>query len=268
MNPATKKRYGQHFLRDTGIINRIAALIGPAPGDLVLEVGGGDGALSTRIAPHVAKLMVLEIDRDLEFGLREALSPYPKAELVMADVLQADLTTLMAPHLGSCARLRIVGNLPYNIGTAIIERLLTSALPIEDMIFMLQLEAAERIGASPGSRDYGYFTVFCSHFCDIKLEFKVSPACFVPRPKVESAMITLRPRRREPDPERDQRFVDIAKAAFAYRRKKLANALKRNPLIGALAEELLHSAGIDGSRRAEDLRLSEYEALADSWGRL
>ncbi|MBZ5498389.1 MAG: 16S rRNA (adenine(1518)-N(6)/adenine(1519)-N(6))-dimethyltransferase RsmA [Acidobacteriia bacterium] len=262
MKTMLKKRYGQHFLRDTGILNRIVALIQPTRRDLMLEVGGGDGALSARLAPNVFRLLTLEIDGDLIPALVRALAPHPNAVVVPEDFLSADLSAIVSPYLEPGLRLRIVGNLPYNIGTAIIERLLLWPMPVEDMNFMLQLETAERIASVPGSRQYGFFSVFCQHYCEIKMGFKVSPACFVPRPKVESAMIILRPRSGACDPELDNDFLELTKAAFSYRRKKLLNSLRRDQHLGSMAREILAQAGIDGALRAEDLTVHQYERLA------
>ena len=262
MNPDPKRRYGQHFLRDTGIINRVVALIGPTPGDLIIEVGGGDGALSAMLAPLVFRLLCFEIDHDLIPALSEALLPYPNAVVLAQDILSADLSAILSAQRLSGVRLRVAGNLPYNIGTAIIEKLLSEPLPIEDMIFMLQLETAERISASPGSKEYGFFSVYCQHFCSVTLGFKVSPACFVPRPKVYSAIVTLRPRSLDRDPILEHDFLEVAKAAFAHRRKKLANSLQRARQFGPSSAEILSRAGIDGARRAEDLSVEEFERLA------
>ena len=262
MKPAWKKRYGQHFLRDTGIIRRIVGLIAPGPSDLVVEIGAGAGALSIHLAPNVLRLIAIEVDRDIIPELVQALEPYPNAEVVGKDILKMDVAELLGPCLGEGMRLRIVGNLPYNIGTAIIETLILQAIPAEDMIFMLQLETAERIAATPGSKEYGFFSVFCRHHCDVRLGFTVPPACFVPRPKVYSQMITLRPRRAARDPLLEECFLEITKAAFAYRRKKLANSLCQNRRIGPVVDILLFRAGIDGARRAGDLAVEEYESLS------
>ncbi len=262
MEPTLKKRYGQHFLRDTGILNRIVDLVRPEAADLMVEVGSGDGALSIRLAPKVLRLLAIEIDFDLIPTLRQALLPFPNAEVIAADILNTDLPAMVAPYLRPDINLRLAGNLPYNIGTAIIEQLLSSTAPIKDMTFMLQLETAERICAAPGSKQYGYFSVFCQHFCEVRMGFKVSPACFVPRPKVFSAILSLRPRTGRNMSELDDDFLMVTKAAFAYRRKKLANSLKRHGELKSAAENLLHRAGIDGSRRAEDLSVEEYEHLA------
>jgi 16S rRNA (adenine1518-N6/adenine1519-N6)-dimethyltransferase len=262
MDFTLKKRYGQHFLRDTGILNRIVDLVRPEAADLMVEVGSGDGALSIRLAPKVLRLLAIEIDFDLIPMLRQALLPFPNADVIAADILNTDLPALVTPYLRPDINLRLVGNLPYNIGTAIIEQLLSSTAPIQDMTFMLQLETAERIGAAPGSKQYGYFSVFCQHFCEVRMGFKVPPACFVPRPKVFSALISLRPRTGRNISKFDDDFLMVTKAAFAYRRKKLANSLKRHGELKFAAENLLHRAGIDGSRRAEDLSVEEYENLA------
>ena len=262
MEPTLKKRYGQHFLRDTGILDRIVNLVRPEAADLMVEVGSGGGALSIRLAPKVLRLLAIEIDFDLIPRLRQALGPFPNAEVISADILHMDLPALVAPYLKPNINLRLVGNLPYNIGTAIIEQLLLSTVPIKDMTFMLQLETAERIGTAPGSKQYGYFSVFCQHFCEVRMGFKVSPACFVPRPKVFSALLSLRPRTGRNMSELEDDFLMVTKAAFAYRRKKLANSLKRHSGLRSAAEDLLLRAGIDGSRRAEDLSVEEYENLA------
>jgi 16S rRNA (adenine1518-N6/adenine1519-N6)-dimethyltransferase len=262
MKIALKRRYGQHFLKDAGVLNRIISLIQPSPQDLMIEIGAGDGALAGRLAPRVGRLIAVEIDRDHIPTLTEALAPFPGAEIIAVDILKTDLASLISSHLDSGLRLRIVGNLPYNIGTAIIEKLLSEPFPIEDMIFMLQYEVSARIAAAPGSEDYGYFSVFCQHYCEVKLGFKVSPACFVPRPKVQSALITMRPRPGVSNAAANSSFLAIAGAAFAYRRKKLANSLRRDPRIGPITGALLSEAGIDGSRRAEELSLQEYECMA------
>ena len=262
METRLKKRYGQHFLRDTGMIARIVGFIGPRPDDLLVEIGAGDGALSIRLAPKVLRLVALEIDREVIPALERGLAPYGNAEVIGGDILKINLPDLLTPRLGPGITLRIAGNLPYNIGTAIIEILLALALPIKDMAFMLQLETARRIVAAPGSGEYGYFSVLCQHHCAVNLGFQVPPACFVPRPRVTSAMVSLKPKDSPGDREFEEAFKSLAKAAFAYRRKKIVNSLGRCPQIGPAVGELLGKAGIDGARRAEDLTVAEYERLA------
>jgi 16S rRNA (adenine1518-N6/adenine1519-N6)-dimethyltransferase len=260
--PGAKKRLGQHFLRDTGVIDRIVRWIMPAADDVFLEIGAGDGAISSRIAPRVHRLLALEIDSDCIPRLEQALNPFPSATVVPADILHLDLPQLFSQHLEPGRKLRVAGNLPYNIATVIIEKLLHYSLPVQDMFFMVQLEVAQRIAASPCSREYGYLSVDCQHHAEVQLGFKVSPACFVPRPQVSSSMIALRPKSGNSDPAFESGFEAIAKAAFSYRRKTLANALARDPGLGGISIPLLMRAGIDGSRRAEELSVQEYEHLA------
>jgi len=262
MKTLPKRRYGQHFLRDTGVLSRIVSLLRPGASDLVLEIGAGDGALSVRLAPRVFRLLALEIDQDLIPALTLTLTPYANAESIRKDILHADLPALVQSYLAPGIRLRIVGNLPYNIGTPIIQKVIKTPLAVHDMTFMLQLETVQRICAAPGSEEYGYFSVYCQHYCAIEFGFKVAPACFVPRPKVYSAVVTLRPRNLPRAPGIENSFQEIAKAAFAYRRKTLINSLERHPRFGPVASDLLGKAGIDGKRRAEDLTVEEYERLA------
>lgn len=262
MKTLLKKRYGQHFLIDTGVIDRIERLIRPGPEDLMIEAGAGTGALSVRLAPKVSKLLAIEIDRDLLPCLAQALAPYANAEVIGQDILTADLPQILSAFLRPEVRLRIVGNLPYNIATAIITKLVSQTLPIEDMIFMLQLEVARRVAAAPGSKDYGFFSVYCQHYCTIDLGFRVSPSCFVPRPKVYSAMIIMRPRSHSGDPDFEKAFVTVTKAAFAYRRKKLANSLTRHACLAPLVEDMLAQSRVDGTCRAENLSVADYEQLA------
>ncbi len=261
--PVPKKRFGQHFLRDTGVLERIIRWIQPEPGDLFLEIGAGDGALSALLAPKATHLLAIEVDMDCIPLLEKALAPHGSATIAAGDILKLDLPGLVTPHLQRDLRLRIAGNLPYNIATAIIEKLLHSGLPIQDMFFMVQLEVAQRIGAKPDSRQYGYLSVHCQHHSDIQMGFKVSPACFVPRPQVSSAMICFRPKPDSPDPALESSFEALVKAAFSHRRKTLENSLRRNPEFGEIADELLDKAGISKSRRAEQLSVQEYEHLAE-----
>ncbi len=263
--PGPKKRFGQHFLRDTGVIERIVRWLNPAPDDIFLEIGAGPGALSSRLAPRAARFLAVEIDSDCIPPLEKALELFPSAIVIQGDILQLDLKELASSHLKPDQQLRIAGNLPYNIATAIIEKLIHTGLPIQDMFFMVQIEVAQRIAALPGSKKYGYLSVQCQHRCDVQLAFKVSPACFTPRPQVSSAMISFCPRHVDLDVACEPDFEAIAKAAFSYRRKTLANSLARNPVFGSITPALLSRAEIDGSRRAEQLSVQEYEHLARTY---
>jgi 16S rRNA (adenine1518-N6/adenine1519-N6)-dimethyltransferase len=260
-----KKRFGQHFLRDRGVIDRIVRWIQPSPNDVILEIGAGDGALSLSLAPGVSSLLAIELDTDCIPPLQNALAGFPSATVIEGDILQLDLRQIVSRHLTPGMKLRVAGNLPYNISTVIIEKLLNLDLPIEDMTFMVQLEVAQRIAAVPATRDYGYFTLVCQHRSDVRLGFKVSSACFVPRPKVGSAMVSFRLKPKTWDKALEADFDMLGKAAFGYRRKTLENSLSRHPVAGKVSSLLLTRAGINGSRRAEELSVQEYEHLAQAF---
>jgi 16S rRNA (adenine1518-N6/adenine1519-N6)-dimethyltransferase len=268
MKIPAKKRFGQHFLRDTGIIDKIVRLINPVPDDLILEIGAGDGALSTRLAPRVSRLLAVEVDRDCLDPLHTALAGAESAVIIGQDILSLDLADLLLNFGRPNQRIRIVGNLPYNISSVIISKLLHSTLAISDMTFMVQLEVAQRLIASPGTKEYGFFSVECRHLSAVRLAFKVPAACFVPRPQVVSAMVIMEPLNAPRDPVVEDHILTLTKAAFAYRRKTLANSLAQDDNLALIAEELLREAGIDGSIRAEQLSVQEYEHLAQVRKRL
>ena len=258
-----KKSLGQHFLKDTGILDKIVRWISPSAGQAFIEIGAGMGALSVRLAEKAGAFVAIEIDGHCIPVLEEALTPFDSAAVVHADILNIDLAELAGEHLRPGQNLRMAGNLPYNIGTAIIGKLLRSDIPIDAMFFMLQLEVAERILARPDTREYGSLSVLCRHYAEARMGFKVPPECFVPRPKVMSAVISLYPKPREKNAGWDADFEELVKASFAYRRKTLANSLSRNARFGGITAELLKKAGIDGTRRAESLSVQEYERLAN-----
>jgi 16S rRNA (adenine1518-N6/adenine1519-N6)-dimethyltransferase len=260
--PGPKKQFGQHFLRDAGVLDRILRWVKPAATDIFVEIGAGDGALSRRIAPMVDRLIAIELDFDRISQLENTLAPYDSATVVQGDILKLDLPKLVPADLRTGRKLRIIGNLPYNIASPIIEKLLHLPVPVEDIHVMVQLEVAERITAKPGSRDYGFLSVHCQHHARVRIGFKVSPACFVPRPKVSSATVSFRPIETLMDTPLEADFEELCKAAFGYRRKTLANSLSKHPILGRITPDLLQCARIDGSLRAEQLSVAEYERLA------
>lgn len=262
-----KKRLGQHFLRDARILDRLIRLVGPVSTDTFLEVGAGYGALSERLAPRVARLVAVELDRDCLSALQVSLARFPSATVVPGDILSLNLPALVSSYLNPGQSLRVTGNLPYNIATTIIEKLLSLDLSVRDITVMVQLEVAQRIVASPGTRQYGYFSVYCQHLAQVRLEFEVSPGCFSPRPQVISGVVTFRPHPRPGDRTLTHSLVPVAKAAFGYRRKTLANSLRHDPQIGLVSDGLLAQAGIDPGRRAEDLTIQEFESLAAIYAR-
>jgi 16S rRNA (adenine1518-N6/adenine1519-N6)-dimethyltransferase len=251
------------------MLGRLGRYLHAQPEDVVLEIGAGQGALSTIIAPDVSRLIAVELDSDCLAALKEALLSYSSAIVVTGDILELDLPELLSPYLSSNNRLRIAGNLPYNIATPIIERLLYLGVPIADMMFLVQLEVAQRIIARPRTRQYGYFSVLCQHLAEVRMGFKIPPECFFPRPKVTSAVVSLQPRTERWNAGLETVFRQFTKAAFSHRRKKLANSLRQDPQIAAATEEILSEARIDGARRAEELTVEEYELLAQIyWKRI
>jgi 16S rRNA (adenine1518-N6/adenine1519-N6)-dimethyltransferase len=266
MKVHAKRHFGQHFLRDTAVIERILRHLRPLPNDLFLEVGAGTGALSASLAESGAGLVAVEIDPDCRPHLEGVLSGFAAAHCVSGDILALDIAEILRPYLQPAARLRAAGNLPYNIATAVIERLLDGAIPFADLTFMVQLEVAQRITARPGTKPYGYFSVMCQRRAEARLLFRVAPGSFQPRPKVLSAVVGLQPRIRL------ERAVDeavdcVAKAAFSHRRKTIANSLRLANLEVSPAR-LLAAGGIDPRRRPEELSIAEYESLGRQYLRL
>jgi 16S rRNA (adenine1518-N6/adenine1519-N6)-dimethyltransferase len=251
MLPQARKRFGQHFLTDRHYLARIIATIDPRPGQHVLEIGPGPGALTALLAEHLDHLDVVEIDRNLAAGLR-ATFPVDKVSVHQGDVLDFDFASLPAP-------LRVVGNLPYNISTPILFRVAASAERISDCVFMLQKEVVERMVAAPGSAEYGRLSVMLQYRFEMASAFKVPPGAFTPPPKVDSAVVRMKPLGPDRLRARDEAlFARIVGAAFSQRRKTLANALKPLELGDAPAR-----AGIDPRRRGETLSVHEFVALAE-----
>ena len=257
-----KKRLGQHFLKDAGVLDKIVRWIAPAADQFFIEIGAGTGVLSARLAEKAGALVAVEFDGDCIPVLEKTLAIFDSAAVVHANILNLDLAELVNVHMRSEQNLRVAGNLPYNIGTAIIVKLLRSNLPIEAMFFMLQLEVAERILARPETREYGSLSVLCQRYAEARMGFKVSPACFAPKPTVMSAVISLHPISHKKNTDFNVVFEELVKACFCYRRKTLANTLSRSARFCRVATELLKKADIDSTRRAESLSVSEYERLA------
>lgn len=255
----TKRRaLGQHFLRDQATARAIVDLVAPTERDVVLEIGPGDGALTTLLVGRAGRVIALEVDRALAAALGARL---PTAEVLDADARSWDYAGLAAPAGG---RVLIVGNLPYSVGKPILTALIAARAAIDEMALMLQREVAERVAAAPGSKTYGSLSVFSQLHCDVRVALRVPPGAFRPPPKVDSAVLHLRMLREPRVPLRDERrFEAVVRAAFAQRRKMLGNALGAGlglPLD--VVRRAAAAAGVDPTRRAETLTLSEFAALA------
>jgi len=250
-----RKRFGQNFLKDTAIVQQIVSAIAPANTDHIVEIGPGMGVMTEAILPHVQYLDAVELDRDLVAKLQQAPLALGNFSIHSADALKFDFCSLVKSN----EKLRIVGNLPYNISTPLIFHLLTQSHCIADMHFMLQKEVVDRLSAQPGNHAYGKLSVMVQYYCDVEKLFEVSPEAFSPPPKVTSAVVRMNLHRQPPVQVNELAQLEIiASAAFAQRRKTLRNNLK-----GLLSAEMLQANGIDPSRRAETLSLQEFATLAN-----
>lgn len=248
-----RKRFGQHFLTDAAVVERIFAALALKQSDAVLEIGPGTGVLTGRLASEAASLAAIEIDRDLAAALR---ARFPAVDVVCADALTANLDDFLgAPGRGAQRRpVRIVGNLPYNVATPLLDRLFSAADRVADMHFMLQAEVAERLTAPVGVKRYGRLSVIAQYHCRIERLFGVDAESFTPTPKVRSAFVRFTARVAEPCDIEGLRSV--LRAAFGQRRKTLANALKSSRLDW-------QALNIDPGARAENLRVQDFVAIAN-----
>jgi 16S rRNA (adenine1518-N6/adenine1519-N6)-dimethyltransferase len=257
-----RQALGQHFLRDAGVARAIVELLAPTPDDLVIEVGAGAGALTETLARRAGRLVALEIDRGLVERLR---TRFPAVEVIEADARTWPYARVERPPGG---RVLVAGNLPYSAGTRILLALVRARTAIDAMALMLQREVAERVAAVPGSKVYGSLSVLTQLYCDVRLALRVPPGAFRPPPQVESAVLHLTPLRAPRVPVADERrFETVVRAAFAQRRKMLANSL--GPALGIPVEQAkgaARAAGIDPTQRAETLTIEQFAALAAALG--
>ena len=255
-----RKRFGQHFLNDGAVLNRLVSAFEPAAGQRIVEIGPGLGALTDVLVGRAAgaAVTVVELDRDLAQRLRRRYSPR-RVRVVRADILGFDLGGVAAAEAEGCgARLRLIGNLPYNISTPLIFRLLEQVEHIQDMLFMLQREVALRLCAVPGNKNYGRLSVMAGLQLDCEPLFDVPPQAFDPPPKVNSTALRLTPKKRPLLPRDRRLFEALVATAFSQRRKTLRNSL------AALAQnDHFTRANINPTLRAETLSVAQYVALAD-----
>jgi len=252
-----RKRFGQHFLHDRHVINRIVAAINPQFSETIVEIGPGLGALTTALLPAAQKLQVIELDRDVIPHLQKNCAGLGELIIYQQDVLTTDWAAL-AQQQPAC--LRVVGNLPYNISTPLIFHLLQQAHYLIDMHFMLQKEVVDRMIAKPDTSDYGRLSVMVQYFCQTESLFPVAPGAFSPPPKVDSAVIRLTPYRQLPFVAHDFELLSlIVREAFNKRRKTLSNALKN-----IISSEQLVRAGVSPQVRAETLSVGQFVAIANA----
>ena len=257
--PRARKRFGQHFL-EPAWVRRLVDLVAPAPDDTFLEIGPGRGALTRELAPRVGRLIVVEIDRDLADRLRSA--DLPHVEVVTGDFLTTDVRRL----LGDVPRARIIGNLPYNVSSPILFKLLHAhddGARFTDATLMLQREVAERLAAAPGDEAYGALAIQAARIADVATVLTLPPGAFRPPPKVTSAVVRLRFRPPSVDVGDVPTFEKMVRGAFLQRRKMVQNALEPVAAgFGLSAAVLLDRAGVDPRKRPEALTLEEFARLA------
>ena len=272
MQHRARKRFGQNFLHDPGVIQRILDAVSARPGQHLVEIGPGQGAITAGLLEMAGALDVIELDRDLVGPLAERFRA-SQLQVHNADALAFDLCALLggtqalestdqggdAPLPAAADRLRLVGNLPYNISTPLLFRFLEQADCIADMHLMLQKEVVDRITAAPGSKVFGRLSVMVQTYCSARRLFVVSAGAFQPAPKVSSAVVRLQPHRPLPHPPADRAWhARIVAAAFAQRRKTL-----RNSLAGLVSSPQMIALDIDPGARAETLSVADFAALAN-----
>ena len=262
------KSLGQNFITDPGVIDSIIEGAEIGPDDLVIEIGPGIGVLTAAAAKAAAKVVAIEIDSRLIPILKETLAEYDNIQIVNKDILKTDLNDIIDEQMKAEAfagSVRIIGNLPYYITTPIIMQIFESGVRADSVTVMMQKEVADRIEAGPGSKTYGAISVCVQYYCDVEKVAKVPKEVFIPRPKVDSAVLNFRIRKEKPAKLADEKvFFACIKAGFGKRRKTLLNSL--TGICGLDKEavgEVLSEAGIDPSRRAETLGIEEFAAIAN-----
>ncbi len=246
------KRFGQNYLTDNNILNKINNEINPSVNELILEIGPGTGALTSKLVESPAEIIAVEIDKRVKENLSDQ---FPTVKFLNEDFIKTDLKKIFTLNNKN---LRIVGNIPYNLTSPIIFKLLENNNIVKDAVFMVQYEVARRISALKGTKDYGILSVLLQYFSDVKFCFKVSPNVFYPKPKVYSAVIHIFMKDLLISGEMKKIFINVVKASFGKRRKILKNSLGDS----IFRDIDFSGAGIDLSLRAEQLEITDFEKLA------
>lgn len=262
------KSLGQNFITDKNVLDSIIAGAEVGPEDLVIEIGPGIGVLTSEAADIAAKVIAVEIDSKLIPILKETLSEYDNVELINQDILKTDLKEIIERERMAkvfSGNVRIIGNLPYYITTPIVMKILEERIPADSITVMMQKEVADRIRSGPGNKTYGAISVAVQYYCTVAKVASVPKDVFIPRPKVDSTVLTLKPLKEKAVELTDEKtFFFCVRAAFAQRRKTLLNSLAG---AGGMEKDhvrkILMSAGIDPGRRAETLSIEEFGKLAN-----
>lgn len=258
------KKLGQNFLIDSNVVAGIVSAANVSEGEPVLEIGPGIGTLTQGLAEAGAEVTAVELDRRLLEILGKTLEGYNNVRVIHGDILKIDISQEINKE-----KYKVVANLPYYITTPIIMKFLEQRLPVELLVTMVQKEVAQRMVAKPGGKDYGSLSVAVQYYTEPEIMFIVPPQAFIPKPAVESAVIRCTVRTVPPvELVSEKMFFRVVKAAFAQRRKTLANGLKSAGLSKEELEQVLTQAQIDGGRRGEQLSLAEFAAIANAWSKL
>ena len=254
-----KKHLGQNFLHDHGVIDKIVQAIAPRPGDVIVEIGPGQGALTFPLLKKHGEITAIEFDRDLHAPLQAAAQAHGVLHLIEGDVLGVDFTALAAARGDAQGQIRLAGNLPYNLSSPILFHALDHAAAIRDMHFMLQKEVVERMAAGPGSKVYGRLSVMLQAYCTVTPLFVVPPGAFRPAPKVDSAVVRLIPHKNPTIVAKDIRCLNrVCTEGFGQRRKTI-----RNSFSNFITDAQLTELGIDGNLRPENLSLEQFVMIAN-----
>lgn len=255
MSHRPRKRFGQHFLHDKGVIDRIIHAVNPLTTDTIVEIGPGEGVLTHRLSAGCGRLHAIEIDRDLAALLTQHYADDSRVQIHQADALKVDICALAAKG----ESLRLVGNLPYNVSTPLLFHFMRQASCIRDMHFMLQKEVVDRMVAEPGSKRYGRLSIAVQMLCTVESLLDIGPGAFRPPPKVWSAVVRLQPRQQPLIDQAKFRVLEkFGQQLFSQRRKTLRKILR-----DTISVEQLEKLGIDSSRRPETLTLDEIVSLLD-----
>jgi 16S rRNA (adenine1518-N6/adenine1519-N6)-dimethyltransferase len=257
-----KKRWGQHFLVDRNILNKVIRTAQVGKDDVILEIGPGLGEMTLALARQAKKVIAVEIDPKLTEILKEKLKCYPNVEVTQRDILKADFSQFLGKE---GQPIKVVANLPYQISTPILFRFIDSKRIFSTLTLMLQREVAERMVALPGRKEYGPLSIFVQSASSPSICFFIKPSAFFPPPKVESAVVHMVWKERTiVEPKDEDWFKRIVRACFGYRRKTLLNALKHSALpLPKELEKRMGKIGIDPRRRPETLRIQEFTRLSE-----
>lgn len=250
-----KKSFGQNFLIDNNYINKIIFAANPQIGETIIEIGAGRGALTEKLVNSGANVIAIELEREMIAVLKEKFGQNEHFQLIEQDALKVDFYAL-AKNKDQRPKIKLVANLPYNVSTAILQRLIEQRTVFSEMILMFQREVVERITAKEGSRERGFLSVLTQNYLDTEKLFDVPPNAFRPAPKVWSSVVSLKPN--ENKFENETLFREIIAAGFVQKRKTILNNLKSK---FSNAENLLNQCGINTNRRAETLSLDEWQRL-------